>query len=435
TRVDDSAGTGYHLTAANFDSTSFVEGNFQSLFNKWGYYNDGGTYIAPDMATWDGSAPVDDVDGNTLVYKGQAQYPMVARDASSFTGDGVAYFTITGLLTTDVITALSTDLPTCTINGRLDIAATDEVWGVTVTRAGSLWAYYPICEGQGNSIYDVSGNGRHGVGTNVANNNWTVQDLPDEDYLAEFGVTVVEYLGTTRLVPFLNTKVSQYSSVAPVINAGETYTDYPQGGKNLIPQTYVSMPENIWELYIADQQTRWEELTSGDVVIGEEYLIIQHSIVDFISVGAADNDVGTIFTATSTGITLSDVDILGLKTTQTGNKVEIDAILNDLTADVTVLTVDTIHFTADMVGGAAGEIYVYSAQVHQLITDDEVVISGTTDYNGQYSVTVVNDYVFSIACHIINNFSDGQSESFSEDFLLTSEPEDKILSYFNYKFK
>ena len=35
--VLDASGNGYHMTAANFDSTSFVEGNWQSLMNKYGY--------------------------------------------------------------------------------------------------------------------------------------------------------------------------------------------------------------------------------------------------------------------------------------------------------------------------------------------------------------------------------------------------------------
>lgn len=507
TRVDESSGNDYHLTAVNFDSTSFVEGMYQSLFNKFGYYNDSGTYISPDMSTAVNDIPVDDVDGNTLTFAGQAQYPMAARDAASFTGDGSAYFTITGLLTTDVITALSTDVPTCTINGRLDIAGGDVVWGVTVTR-GSTWAYYPICEGQGGSIYDVTGNGRHGVGTNVANNNWTVQDLPDEDFLAEHGANfvgnfngtddvvncgtdsnlhftdsftisfwakdnntdhafaylicnransigsengyaimydtvagdLISYSGAdttydigslvisktvfdliTVVFDKTNSEISGYKNGGliatisesvipgtittdfligkapnsssqsfsgqlrdleiwdralsptevlsifngnspssqildlPITGLSDTETDesgngvdgtwsgtglhssiipalsdksadalgqpiqYPQSGKNLIPHTYLSMPENIRELYDADQEVRWEEKTSGDVVIGEEYLIIKRTIVDFTTVGAANNNVGTTFTASSTGITLSTDDILGLKTTQTGN--------------------------------------------------------------------------------------------------------------------
>jgi len=35
--VLDASGNEYHLTAENFDSTSFVEGNWQSLMNKFGY--------------------------------------------------------------------------------------------------------------------------------------------------------------------------------------------------------------------------------------------------------------------------------------------------------------------------------------------------------------------------------------------------------------
>ncbi|MCK5134881.1 MAG: hypothetical protein KAR19_03775 [Bacteroidales bacterium] len=315
--VHDASGNGYHLTAQNFDSTSFVEGPWQSLMNKFGYAKDvtdgndlnvsncvnlsfdsfsnaspsgfeasdtgGGSALAgtadeisyintrkyktdffialnsgtlpkyaartalgsgdiagegfkdsvsginswiftsnadtigvisffnnnvavdfalsvlsiqtyydtpipPDMSTVNAQGiPQQDIFGNDLVFKGQAEYKAEARDAGSFTGDGVAYFTITGLLTTDVITALSTDLPTCTTNGRLDIANSDKVFGVTITRASVEWAYIPFCEGSGDTAYDVSDNDHHAVGTDVDETNWGVINRPTEDYLAEYG--------------------------------------------------------------------------------------------------------------------------------------------------------------------------------------------------------------------------------------------------------
>jgi len=39
---------------------------------------------------------------------------------------------------------------------------------------------------------------------------------------------------------------------------------YPQRGKNLVPYTYLSMPENVYELYAADQEERYEELSPSD---------------------------------------------------------------------------------------------------------------------------------------------------------------------------
>ncbi|KKM16303.1 hypothetical protein LCGC14_1687220, partial [marine sediment metagenome] len=119
-------------------------------------------------------------------------------------------------------------------------------------------ANWQFVEGSGNTVYDVSGNENHLTGVNTDDSSWGVIDTPEEDYLAEHGVTIVEYSGITRLVPFLSSKVSQYDDVSPVINASETYIDYPQNGRNLIPQTYLSMPENIYELYDADQEERYE---------------------------------------------------------------------------------------------------------------------------------------------------------------------------------
>ena len=66
-----------------------------------------------------------------------------------YTGDGAAYITITGLLTTDTIISDSTDTPTCTTNGRLDIANTDVVYGVAIERTGVRLGYYPCAEGSG----------------------------------------------------------------------------------------------------------------------------------------------------------------------------------------------------------------------------------------------------------------------------------------------
>jgi len=565
TRVDDSSGNNYHLTAANFDTTSFVEGNWQSLFNKYGYNNDGGTYIAPDMSD---NPAVDDVDGTPLVFAGQAKYNAVARDRSCFIGDGGAYWEgaeniiidkakatvisfkakkTTG--TTAVILGGASSIASnirisnlgylyleTDVNGdqaEASLIVNDAEWhdyeitiinsvvsmkqdGVDLVMSDSAilnnttfykvgnfgtsyingnisfisiveddieQVNYQFCEGSGNTVYDVSGSNNHLTGVNVDETNWGVIDTPEEDYLAEHGLNAVgtfngvdDYIDTNldfsgatsfdmsvrlyrpitgismsvlqgdvatarvgfewfndntmyvfvsngensygyinntstgwfdirmvyngsgatdedKLKLYINdvlqiltyaavdipsslgtisnkfligndrpaatyttgkiSKVSlskngttildnyitgidsedtfgtwsgtgNHTSIIPALSdktadaLGQTL-QYPQGGKNLVPECYISMPEDIKELYDADQQERYEELTSGDVIIGEDYLIIQHSIVDFTSVGAADNDVGTTFTASSTGVTLSSVDILGLKTTQTGN--------------------------------------------------------------------------------------------------------------------
>jgi len=58
---------------------------------------------------------------------------------------------------------------------------------LTITQNSVVTANWQFVEGQGNTVYDVSGNGNHLTGVNVDNNNWGVIDTPTEDYLAEYG--------------------------------------------------------------------------------------------------------------------------------------------------------------------------------------------------------------------------------------------------------
>ena len=388
--VHDSGGTGYHMTAANFDSTSFVEGNWQSLYNKYGYavnvtgpematgwntaawwdfvgatwsFNEGvyaeasggingcskasfwtvgkkyrityttedvsggtlnvpydgsfvslqasssktdstiytpaadamwiyslsfigkltatsiqayyDTAIPPDMSTLVNGVPTHDIFGNELTFAGQAQYPAIARDRSCFIGDGVAYWDMTNDITIDrtadstisfkckvdnlvdyfwilgnqseqafkflafIVERLQLETNTNTDSARTvtgvpgdtdwhewvvrinnsvvsmtkdgvalsmdDSSISDDVtfnrlFGgttlyylqgnaeyLTITQAGVVTADWQFVEGQGNTVYDVSGNSNHLTGVNVANNNWGVIDTPTEDYLAEHG--------------------------------------------------------------------------------------------------------------------------------------------------------------------------------------------------------------------------------------------------------
>lgn len=54
--------------------------------------------------------------------------------------------------------------------------------------------------------------------------------------------------------------------------------------------------------------TAGSTLTSGDVTLGKKYRIAARSVVDFTTIGADANTVGTQFVATSTGVTLSASD-------------------------------------------------------------------------------------------------------------------------------
>ena len=132
----------------------------------------------------------------------------ISRNTGCFIGDGTAYFSITGLLTSDVITALSSDVPTCTINGRLDIANTDTIYGVTITRSGELWAYYPVCERNGACLNDVSGNANHGVMTSGTDANWGIVDYPGTDYLRDYGASKVAYTNNTTFFTIVSPDIT-----------------------------------------------------------------------------------------------------------------------------------------------------------------------------------------------------------------------------------
>ncbi|MFA5377941.1 MAG: hypothetical protein WC455_19480 [Dehalococcoidia bacterium] len=67
--------------------------------------------------------------------------------------------TVTGLLTTDVITVGGGTAPTCTVDGTLTISA--DCWDIYVHRAGVLWAYWPGINVGGAFELDASGNGHH----------------------------------------------------------------------------------------------------------------------------------------------------------------------------------------------------------------------------------------------------------------------------------
>lgn len=71
--------------------------------------------------------------------------------------------------------------------------------------------------------------------------------------------------------------------------------------------TFVNRVQNYKITYYAGY-TAGSTLISGDVTIGKKYRIVARSIVNFITVGASANTVGTEFVATSTGITLSASD-------------------------------------------------------------------------------------------------------------------------------
>ena len=143
---------------------------------------------------------VDGFSGANILDSSGNNLHAISRNTGSFVGNGTAYFLITGLLTTDTITALSSDKPTCGTNGRLDVANTKVVYGITITRGGVLWAYFPVSEKVGACLHDVSGNARHGTMTSGSDALWQVVDLPTIDYLRDNGGSRVPYLDNTKFL-------------------------------------------------------------------------------------------------------------------------------------------------------------------------------------------------------------------------------------------
>lgn len=133
------------------------------------------------------------------------------RKGGCYLGDGIAYITIPGLLTTDTFTVWEgSDTPTCTIDGRLDIALGDVVYGVTVVRTGD---FFKMDEGSGDVCYDSSGNENHGSIINAItvppeedpNSIHQYQNIKsfhnDDGYTLSDGVTYFRNNDGTGLIP------------------------------------------------------------------------------------------------------------------------------------------------------------------------------------------------------------------------------------------
>lgn len=119
-------------------------------------------------------------DGKLVAHYPGSNHTTQQVKGSAFTGAGSA--TVTGLLTTDTITAGGGTVPTCTVNGTLTISA--DCWDVYVHRDGVVWASWKGINVSGTFELDASGNGHtlyltdttiterlDGSGTNWCNEN------------------------------------------------------------------------------------------------------------------------------------------------------------------------------------------------------------------------------------------------------------------------
>ena len=134
---------------------------FKSIFKGYGRGFAGGETTGPDQANLLGyypNSPI--VDGKLIARAPASSHTTQQVKGSGFAGAGIA--TVTGLLTTDTITATG-DAPTCSVDGTLTFPGPD-CWDIEVFRDGVRWASWKgINVGHATEL-DASGNGHHLVG-------------------------------------------------------------------------------------------------------------------------------------------------------------------------------------------------------------------------------------------------------------------------------
>ncbi len=220
----DSSGNGNHGTITDavtvppeIDPNSIHQ--YQDIYswqNEVGYtLNDAGTYdilIPRDESIQ--LPPFKDAIGNDLQFIGKVPGRAAFKQSNCFEGDGTAYLTISGLLTTDTITVFGdSDTPTCTVNGRLDLGNAESAYGVLIERGGSEWAKYslsePIIDAANHTYHDVSGNGNHATLINGALAN---EGKQDEFHYSQLGITVGDGINGApigHIIPALASNISQ----------------------------------------------------------------------------------------------------------------------------------------------------------------------------------------------------------------------------------
>jgi len=109
------------------------------------------------LAYWPNS-PI--VSGKLIARAPAASHTTQQVKSSGFLGAGSA--TVTGLLTTDTITATG-DAPTCSVDGTLTFPGPD-CWDIDVFRDGVLWASWKGINAGKDAELDASGNGHHLIG-------------------------------------------------------------------------------------------------------------------------------------------------------------------------------------------------------------------------------------------------------------------------------
>ena len=162
TTAYDSSGNGNHGTLQN--GAAFVVDNTlppeADKLNLEGYTDDSGV-----LKPRDESDPTNDIDGNPLQYSGSV-YPRRPEYRNSYAAsfDGVDdYISATHLTGSETVTSNhGTSTPSISA-GRIDFTA-----GTCSNLILSDGTQYPLTEGAGDTVYDISGNDNHGTINNAS---------------------------------------------------------------------------------------------------------------------------------------------------------------------------------------------------------------------------------------------------------------------------
>ena len=92
--------------------------------------------------------------------------------------------------------------------------------------------FVPVNEGLQDTVYDVNSGTKYHISGTVNNDQWVRQS--DYSYNQNYGCTKVSYGGQDIYIPYKTDKTPIYDHSQPVINAAETYKEYPYHPPRLI---------------------------------------------------------------------------------------------------------------------------------------------------------------------------------------------------------
>jgi len=180
----DSSGNANHGTITNatlgtFHAT-FTDGNGSDYQNTVGYSEAGSVFVPRDESNTDL-----DVSGNPLQYEGRVPYDSLLVESNCGTFDGIDdYIDAPHLIGTEtVVSSGGTATPSISV-GRIDFTA-GTCWDLQLSDG----TVYPIAEGEGLIVYDVSGNGNHGTVTNTTSLEFWANTQDEFHYNIHYGFT------------------------------------------------------------------------------------------------------------------------------------------------------------------------------------------------------------------------------------------------------